>query len=180
MKRILSILVALTTIFFCSCVGRTKSNSGNEADGYGESSLSTEEDSPYLDNRLQTGAVPYDNYDCEGQESTISVATSANSDCDVVVIVKQDGYIVRNVYIEAGDSYKIAVPNGTYQVFFYGGKGWNPQKRMDGGYVGGFVSQESFSKDSSVSLNYQGLSYELIPQPNGNFNTMQSDASEIF
>ena len=66
----------------------------------------------------------------------------------------------KKVYIEAGDSYDFSVPNGTYQVFFYGGEGWNPHNKMTGGYVGGFVANESYSKDPSVALNYQGVSYE--------------------
>ena len=42
------------------------------------------------------------------------------------------------------------------------------------------VANESFSKDSQVTLDYQGLNYELIPQQNGNFSTMQSSENEIF
>jgi hypothetical protein len=34
--------------------------------------------------------------------------------------------------------------------------------------------------DEPVTLDYQGLEYELIPQPNGNFSTEQSNASEVF
>ena len=30
---------------------------------------------------------------------------------------------------------------------------------------------EALSKDNEVTLDYQGLNYELIPQRNGNFNT---------
>ena len=88
--------------------------------------------------------------------------------------------IVRNAYIQGGDSYQFSIPNGTYQVFFYGGKGWNPDKKMAGGYTGGFVTNETFSKDNAVTLDYQGLNYELILQPNGNFNTEQSNREEMF
>ena len=168
----------------CSCGGGTKPNpeSRTYENAYSSSSTVTvtEADNPYLDNKLQTGDKPYNNNACEGDESEISVSTSADSECDVVVIVKKNSRIVRNVYIAAGGSYELFVPNGTYQVFFYGGKGWNPQKKMAGGYIGGFVANESYSKDSPVSLNCQGVSYELIPQRNGNFSTMQSNAAEIF
>ena len=169
---------------YCYCEGNRKPNPENRTyeNAYNSSSTATatEADNPYLENKLQTGSIPYNNGPCYGEGSTISVITSANSECDVVVIVKENGQIVRNAYIEAGDSYEFSVPNGTYQVFFYGGKGWNPQKKMAGGYVGGFVANESYSKDSPESLNYQEVSYELTPQPNGNFSTMQSNASEIF
>lgn len=184
MRTISSVFAVMAVIACCSCGGGTKPNpeSRTYENAYNSSSTATdtEADNPYLENKLQTGSIPYDNGTCNGEGSTISVRTSANSECDVVVIVKKNSQIVRNVYIEAGDSYELSVPNGTYQVFFYGGKGWNPQKKMAGGNVGGFVANESYSKDSPVSLNYQGVSYELIPQQNGNFSTKQSNAAEIF
>lgn len=145
-----------------------------------EVSSQVEEDSPYIDNRLQTGDSPYKNIRLSGNESTIEVKTSAGDENDVVVIIKHNGKIVRNAYIQGGDSYQFSVPNGTYQVFFYGGKGWNPDKKMAGGYTGGFITNESFSKDNAVTLDYQGLNYELIPQRNGNFNTELSSETEMF
>ena len=39
---------------------------------------------------------------------------------------------------------------------------------------------ESPSKDNEVTLDYQGLNYELIPQSNGNFNAEQSSKTEMF
>ena len=101
-------------------------------------------------------------------------------ECDVIVIVKKYGVIYRNVYIKAGDTYTIYVPNGQYQVFFYSGRGWNPDKLMPNGEKGGFVANESYSKDNATNLHYQGLTYELIPQQHGNFSTKQSNANELF
>ena len=153
-------------------------NTGNSP--YNSNSSSVEEN-PYYHNSLNTGSSPYTSNGVSApDESQISVSTSANSNCDVVVIIKSGGEIARNAYIKAGGSYSFNVPNGIYQVFFYGGKGWNPNKVMPNGLKGGFVANESYSKDSPVSLEYEGLSYELIPQPDGNFNTQQSSASEIF
>lgn len=177
------VLLVMSIAIFTSCGNTTKPNPNtrNYETGYNSTTtVTTEEESPYIDNRLQTGNVPYRNADCNGSESAVTVSTSSASECDVVVIIKRNGLIVRNAYIAAGDSYEFSVPNGTYQVFFYGGKGWNPNKHMSGGQVGGFVANESYSKDSAVSLDYQGLNYELIPQPNGNFSTQQSDESEMF
>ena len=42
------------------------------------------------------------------------------------------------------------------------------------------VANESFSKYNAVTLDYQGLNYELISQRNGNFNTEQSSKQEMF
>ena len=153
-------------------------NTGNSL--YQETQASIE-NNPYYNNSLSTGASPYTSYGSSATgESQISVSTSYDSNCDVVVIIKSGGNIARNAYIRAGGSHTFYLPNGTYQVFFYGGKGWNPNKSMPNGLKGGFVANESYSKDSPVSLEYQGLTYELIPQPNGNFSTKQSSASEIF
>jgi hypothetical protein len=139
------------------------------------------ENDPYISNSLRTGSLAYSNESSyTGSDSKISVSTSSDSNCDVVVILKSEGEIVRNAYIKAGGSYSFSLPNGSYQVFFYGGRGWNPNKDMANGQIGGFVANESYSKDSPVSLYNQELTYELIPQANGNFSTQQSSSSEIF
>lgn len=137
-------------------------------------------DEQYLSNSLNTGDAPYENTRLKGSTSEIRIKTSSGTDCDVVAIVKHNNEIVRNAYIQAGDSYTFKIPNGTFQVFFYGGKGWNPNKEMSDGYIGGFVSDESFSKDNPVDINHQILEYELILQRNGNFSTKPSNKSEIF
>ena len=51
---------------------------------------------------------------------------------------------------------------------------------MGNGNIGGFVSGESFQKDSPLPIEYQELLYELILQPNGNFQTKESDQDEMF
>lgn len=150
---------------------------------YASKSYSTEnsiEQNPYYNNSLSTGDVPYSNNGIYGNDSQITIRTSASSYCDVVAIVKSYGEICADAYIAAGDSYTFNLPNGQYQVFFYGGKGWNPNKQMAGGRQGGFVSNESYSKDSPVNLDNQELEYSLIPQPNGNFTTEQSNPNEVF
>lgn len=175
MKKVFLFALGLTTILALgSCTGGS-SKPTPESRNY-----ETEEDDPYIDNSLSTGAQPYECGNLHGDASSIEVRTSGSSECDVVVIVKRSGRMVRNAYIKAGGSYKFNLPNGTYQVFFYGGSGWNPNKTMPNGQDGGFVANESYSKDEPVSLNYQGLEYELIPQQDGNFSTEQSSASEIF
>lgn len=182
MKIFLIAAVALVCIYACSNSTKQAPESRTYETGYSSSSMEIdqEEDNPYLDNSLQTGDMPYGNGSLSGSESTISVKTSSASECDVVVIVKHNGRMVRNAYIAAGGAHTFNVPNETYQVFFYGGKGWNPNKSMPNGCTGGFVANESFSKDSEVSLDFQGIEYELIPQRNGNFSTQQSNESEVF
>jgi hypothetical protein len=137
----------------------------------------------YIDNSLQNGSTPYSycyggnrycsDYGC----SKIKVRTPYNS--DVLVTIKENNTVIRHAYISAGSSFTFEFPNGTYQAFFYYGKGWNPEKFMKhsacGELRGGFVSDEQFGKDSPQALNNNILEYELILQQNGNFSTIPSN-----
>lgn len=142
----------------------------------------------YINNSLRTGATPYaycfgsnsscSNWGCAG----ISVKTPYNS--DVMVTIKKEGKVYRHAYIKAGHTHKFEFPNGTYQAFFYYGKGWNPNKIMKevdcGVLKGGFIANEIFSKDKPQRLDNAVLTYELILQENGNFSTQPSDSDEAF
>ena len=136
----------------------------------------------YIDNSLETGATPYskyyggnsscDNYGC----SQLKVKTS---DSDVIVIIKKSENVVRHAYISSNSSYKFSFPDGTYQTFFYYGKGWNPEKKMKGGKMkGGFIDNEDFGKDESQTLSNNILEYQLILRENGNFRTRPSNPEE--
>lgn len=142
----------------------------------------------YINNFLTTGSTPYAycyglnkscaDYGC----SELSVRTPYDS--DVIVSIKKSGRVVRHAYIKGGSSYTFELPNGTYQPFFYYGKGWNPEKVMKQTYcgtlTGGFISRESFGKDDPQVLTNTILEYELILQAIGNFSTRPSDANEAF
>jgi hypothetical protein len=144
-----------------------------------------EEYNRYLNNSLSTGSTPYsylyggnrscDDYGC----SQISVRTS-NS--DVLVTIKRNDKVVRHAYIRSNSSYTFEMPDGTYQPFFYYGKGWNPNKVMketpQGTLKGGFIEDESFGKDNPQTLNNNILEYQLILQQNGNFSTKPSNAED--
>jgi len=138
----------------------------------------------YGDNSLETGDLPYKEYygsnkKCNGYYcSKLTVKTPDNS--DVVVILKQDGNVVAHAYIASGSRFSFNLPDGIYQPFFYMGNGWNPNKTMSDDLVGGFVSDESFSKDYPQDLESCELTYELIQQVNGNFQTKPSSAGEMF
>lgn len=191
-----SLVLSLAICLLCASCNSKKNTensyySNSSDDSYVNNTLSTgsnpyEEDSdiendPYISNHLSTGSLVYSNESFHsGKGSEISVITSSSTNCDVVVILKSGGVIVRNAYIEAGDSYSFSIPNGKYQVFFYAGRGWNPNKTMPNEQLGGFVADESYSKDSPVSLHYEKLTYKLILQTNGNFSTQPSSPREIF
>ncbi|ATN06650.1 hypothetical protein HX017_06700 [Myroides marinus] len=136
----------------------------------------------YISNSLNTGATPYARYyggnsSCNDYGcSQIKVRTS-NS--DVLVTIKKNDKVVRHAFIQAGDSYTFSFPNGTYQAFFYYGKGWNPEKEMKNGELkGGFIANEDFGKDDPQYLSNNVLEYELIMQQNGNFSTRPSNPEE--
>jgi hypothetical protein len=140
----------------------------------------------YINNSLWTGATPYDY--CYGKNkackdwgcSEIRVKTPYNS--DVLITIKRDDKVVRHAYIKKGSSYTFEVPDGSYQPFFYYGKGWNPEKEMKqtscGILKGGFIDDEHFGKDSYQNLSNSILEYELILQQSGNFSTRPSNANE--
>lgn len=142
----------------------------------------------YIDNSLGTGSTPYE--DCFGQNNTcssygcseIKVRTPSNS--DVLVTIKKNGEVYRHAYLNSNSNYTFEFPNGTYQTFFYYGKGWNPEKVMKetdcGPLKGGFVANEHFGKDSPQNLVNTILEYELILQRNGNFSTTPSNPNEAF
>ena len=141
----------------------------------------------WKNNSLSTGATPWS--DCYGSTnscsfgcSQISVKTPRNS--DVIVTLKQFGEVIRHAYINENSTYMFEIPNGTYQPFFYYGKGWNPNKTKKSGACGSlngaFISGEDISKDKPQTLSQNILSYELILQENGNLQTKPSNEEEAF
>lgn len=143
----------------------------------------------WKNNSLKTGTMPYTycygaNNNCNGYGcSQISVLTDGSG--DVIVIIKdRAGEVMRHAYIVGGDSFTFNVPDGGYQVFFYSGSGWNPNKNMPSSSCnlmnGGFISNETVTKDNYIYLNNQIMSYELILQSDGNFSTKPSSKGEAF
>jgi hypothetical protein len=140
----------------------------------------------FINNKLANGATPYaylygSNKSCSDYGcSQIKVKTPSSS--DVLVTIKKNDKVVRHAFIRAGSSYTFEMPNGTYQPFFYYGKGWNPNKVMkttpQGTLKGGFITSESFGKDDPQTLSDNILEYELILQQNGNFDTLPSNADD--
>jgi len=142
----------------------------------------------WMSNSLNTGAMPYSycfgssNYCGSDECSKIAVTTGSS---DVLVTVKDENAdVVRHAYINGGSTFTFNVPDGQYQVFFYSGSGWNPDKFMAnvacGKLRGGFVSNENFSKDDYFYMHSQIMRYQLILQQNGNLSTQPSSSSEAF
>lgn len=147
----------------------------------------SDEEKQYLDNSLSTGDTPYTEYygktyKCPYKQCS-SIQVTAPKESDIVVIIKrnnQNGKVVAHGYIRAGATYQFAIPDGTYQTFFYYGEGWNPNKVMGNGVKGGFVKNEIFSKDNPQEIYSGFLTYVLQLQRDGNFQTKGSSRREIF
>ena len=146
----------------------------------------------YSDNSLYTGATPYSycyggNPYCSppsgyAECSFINVRASSNS--DVIVIIKKNNRVYSHAYIKAGGYYKFKLGNGSFQSFFYYGKGWNPNKYIKnancGKIIGGFVNNESLDKSEVEYLYNSSMSYTLYSVENGNFRPISSNKNEAF
>jgi hypothetical protein len=146
----------------------------------------------YSDNSLYTGATPYSycyggNPYCSppsgyAECSFIDVRSSSNS--DVIVIIKKNNRVYSHAYIKAGGYYKFKLGNGSFQSFFYYGKGWNPNKYIKnancGKIIGGFVNNESLDKSEVEYLYNSSMSYTLYSVENGNFRPISSNKNEAF
>ena len=146
----------------------------------------------YKTNSLSTGAQPY-SY-CYGRNPYCSIPNGyaecsfinvqASSSSDVVVVIKKNNKVFSHAYIKAGGSYKFKIGNGSFQTFFYYGKGWNPNKYIKksecGEIIGGFVTNESLDKSDKISLFHSSMSYTLYNVENGNFSPKPSNKNEAF
>ncbi len=137
------------------------------------------------DFQLENGAQPW--RDCFGKnklrgEKNSSISVTAPVENDAVLVLKKAGVVVAHTYIRSGSTRTIELPNGTYQPFFYSGSGWYPEKEMDSescaSLKGGFLTNSGWSKDEPQYLEYNTLSYTLIPQEFGNFTAAPSDEQE--
>jgi hypothetical protein len=139
-------------------------------------------------NSLNNGSMPYaycygSSNGCGGYYcSKIEVI---NGGSDLITLVKNTGgKVLRHGYIKNGRSMTFNVPDGSYQVFFYSGTGWDPRKFISNTYCGiikgGFVSGEESSKDDIIELEGNIMTYRLVMQQNGNFSTKPSSKSEAF
>lgn len=132
----------------------------------------------YINNQLRTGAKPYKKY--YKSHTGSNYLDFRTSGCDYVIIVKnyRNSRVVNHVYVRAGEVGRLYLPNGTYNIFFYGGKGWNPNKQM--AHVrGGFVLENGgIQKDEYVELYNQYGEYTLYPVQNGNLHLETSSEDE--
>ena len=144
----------------------------------------------YSNNRLYTGARPYRSY--YGGSKTggneFSFKTASGSDYIVMIKMHANNSYIDHKYIRGGETATIKVPDGTYDVYFYSGNGWDPKKSV-GNCIGGFVSDELIQKDGPITMSttYEGdyyynqtCSYTLYPVYNGNLSLQRASKEEAF
>ena len=132
----------------------------------------------YINNQLKTGSKPYKKYyKSHTGDNYLDFKTSG---CDYVIIVRNysNSHVVNHIYVRANETGRLYLPNGTYNIYFYGGKGWNPNKEKS--HVrGGFVSENGpIQKDEYVRLYDQYGEYTLYPVQNGNLHLEESSEEE--
>lgn len=146
----------------------------------------------WINNKLATGQMPYracfgSRTGCNNNCSQISVR--ASDYYDVVVTIKKNGSVYRHAYIRAGQTHTFEVPDGTYQPFFYFGRGWDPNLARESSKCnnlkGGFIEEPSVGPsvgkaDPQSLLHGDILSYELVKQVGGNFTPKPSNFEEAF
>lgn len=137
-------------------------------------------DAEYRNYSLETGDKPYRNY--FGRERTgqnyFYFKTSGKSDFVVIVKRHYDDAYINHIYIQGGDNAYLYVPDGTFDVYFYSGEGWNPNKEV-GQFTGGFVNG-NMQKDGSVELESAYMEYTLYPVKHGNLRLQGADMNEVF
>lgn len=144
-----------------------------------------EEIDNYKDYSLSNGSQPYAsiygyNSSCDYWGCS-NIIVNAPYNSDVVALIKnRNGNVVRHAYIRAGRSYSFEVPNGTYQPYFYYGKGWYPKKRMPKGLRGGFLSSETHYYVHASYLENQEWTITLQLRTGGNLSTHSCSESDMF
>ena len=152
---------------------------------YIEESMEDVYEIQYRNYSLANGSMPYAY--CYGRSNSGGSGVRVNAgSSDVLVTVKDmNDRVIRHAFIKANRTFTLNIPNGNYNVYFYYGTGWNPKRFMKdtdcGRLVGGFLRNESVSKDPGVLRLYDGIMvYTLTTQVGGNFSTAGSSKTEAF
>lgn len=131
----------------------------------------------YINNQLKTGSKPYKKYyKSQSGRNYLDFNTSGS---DYVIIVRDynSNNVVNHVYIRANDRGRVYLPDGRFNIYFYGGKGWNPNMQ-NGNVIGGFVSNVHIQKDGPIEMYNNYGEYTLYPVENGNLQLQGSSISE--
>lgn len=135
----------------------------------------------YRHNRLENGAKPYRAYYGKDRTGYNYMDFNTEKGYDYVVIVKRssDMRVMNHVYIRGGRMCRLYLPDGTFNVYFYSGTGWNPNIKIKS-VKGGFMESPRSQKDEGIRLYDSYVTYTLYRVPNGNLHLQQSSVDETF
>ena len=131
----------------------------------------------YIDNQLKTGSKPYRKYYKSRTGSNYLDFKTLENDYIIIARDYNTSKVINHIYIRSNDHGRLHLPNGTYNIYFYGGKGWNPNME-NGNVTGGFVSGGHIQKDGPVDLYDQYIEYTLYPVQNGNLQLQSATEDE--
>ena len=152
----------------------------------------------YKETVYKTGDSPYGQYYGKGQfdRNSLSKLTVKNYSTKeaVVLLVTNDGNVVRNVYISNSCQYTLNnIPEGYYRLKVMYGNSWYVEKDNGSRFPkGGFMKNVSFSKSQDNDLfkyifeeTYDGISYPtysitLHKVKNGNMKTESIGKDDFF
>lgn len=140
----------------------------------------------YLDNSLSNGSQPYAKYYGRNKSEYYGysrVKVNASKNTDVVVIVhydNHDGPVAGHIYVQKGKTAEIALPaNRSYQVGFYSGNGWYPDKEVKD-KKGGFLRDEYVQMDDVIYLKSNTeIEYTLALVLHGNLHLKDCSLEDI-
>lgn len=123
----------------------------------------------YINYSLQTGDTPYTPcygtyLNCSGTGCS-KIIVKASKEKDLVASLKQDDKFIGHAYILRGESFTFEVPDGSYQPFFFMGRGWYPERKIKdnecGNLKGGFLSNVNYISDQPVALRNKVVMYDM-------------------
>ena len=199
-KRIAELTGSRVSSSHSSSSSRSTTSSSNSSTTARSAKPTNPNPEPERRRTLTNGSQPYSawygynqKYNSDKPQSTIQVTSSVSQ--DVIVVVKynnKDGRVAGHLYIQAGKTGKIYVsPGYRYQVFFYYGDDWDPDKIMKGTVRGGFTRNEYADEDPNsqyfaLEETYDGITwdggveYNLNRVRNGNFSTKRCSTNDVF
>lgn len=175
------IAIVVTVIYLSNNNNGTNIQSNNYINQQSNSYSNQQASKNYKNNSLETGSKPYssqfgspltgDNY--------FDFKTSSGHDYVVIIKTSYDNRYINHVYIRGGEKARLYVPDGNFDVYFYSGKGWNPNKKVNQ-FTGGFTTGGSMQKDGPVELYSAYMEYTLYPVTNGNLRLKGADVDDVF
>ena len=178
-KKSVVVSAVFALLLFVSSVGcKSRKDTSNWTFEQVDSAINAQSAWLEEDYRPETGTAVYEDDDvlAGAKESMVEVKVPSDS-ADQVLIVKENGSIVHNAYIRAGDIDRVYLPNGKYNIFFYAGEQWDPSITICE-RKGAFKRGEFCRLNESVHLYNESVSYDLRYNDFGTYYLVYCDEED--